>query len=311
MMRMPALALLLLGVPLLQEPSAPLKWAVKLDSRFSLRFNYSEQRRTDVVQKGVGTIGATVKTSNSMSEKREVEAELSYREVPGREWSLSTDLKKASWTYTTDESEVTLTFNEGKEPQTRVIVKEKDKLRIPQAKADADLRAEHMKRLVTGDYDFTADRVSGKVLILRAGAVDLGFALFGRAFIQPPCPSEPVTAGQMWKDAISSELPGFQEAGVADLPLKVATLNEKAVTVKGSVNVPLAKPPNPGDALNGTFSLEREFVFSRDGYVQSSREEFSLKKNLNSKTAFFGGNTVRDEITTASYKQSLTLKPRK
>ena len=293
-----------------QEPSAPIKWAVKLDSRFTLSYSYLEQYRNDSVQKGVGTRAETVKTSTSINDKREVDAELSYREIPGREWSLSIDLKKISWTYATEEAEITLSFTDGKNPQTRVNVKERDKLRMPQAKADAEQRAEHMKRLVAGEYDLSCDR-SGQVSIIRAGAVDAGFSIFGRAFVQPPCPTDPVTAGQMWKDTIPQTLPGYREAAVTDLPFKVTALNEKSITTKGSVTVPLTRPTNPGENINGTFSLEREFVFSRDGYVQSAKEDYSFKKTVNSKTQFFGGTTTKDESGSASIRQTLTLKPKK
>jgi hypothetical protein len=294
-----------------QEPSAPIKWAVKLDSRFTMQFNFVEQYRSDIVQKSVGTAGNTVKGTVSHTDKREIEAELSYREVPGREWSLSIDLKKISWTYSSEEAEVTLTFTDGKEPQTRVAVKEKDKFRALPVKADADNRAEHMKRLVMGEYDLAADR-SGQVTIIRKGAMDPGFSIFGRSFVQPPCPLDPVTAGQAWKDAVPSLLPGAKEADVADLPFKVTALNEKSVTVKGAVNLPLTKPQNANDVISGTFSLEREFVFSREGYVQSSREEHSYKKTAKSSLTVMGGGTsTKDETITASLKQSVTLKPRR
>ncbi len=303
--------LLPLAVCGFQDPSAPLKWTVKLDSRFTMQYSYAEQFKSDVIQRGVGTQGETVKTANNLNDRREVEADLSFREIPGREWALSIDLKKVSWTFSTDEAEIALTLAGGKDPQTRVNVKERDRLRAPQAKADAEQRAEHMKRLVAGEYDLAAER-AGQVAIVRAGAVDAGFSLFGRAFVQPPCPSEPVTAGQTWKDAVPSILPGYQEAGLTDLPFKVTALNEKAVAVKGAASGPLIKPSNPGDTINGTFSLEREFVFSREGgHVQSSREEFAYKKHAANKTRFFGGTTTKDENVTASIRQSLTLKPKK
>ncbi len=298
-------------LPALQESSVTLRWNVNLNSRFAMQFNYAGQRRTDILEKGVGTLGTTHRIISTANDKREVEAELSYREVPGRAWSLCVDLKKVSWTYSTDEYEIALTRARGKDPQTRVTVREKDKNRAAQAKADADQRAEHMKRLSVGEYDLVAMPSTGQVVVMRSGAIDTGFALFGRIFIQPPCPSDPVSAGQSWKDAVPQDLPGVLESGVIHLPLKVTAINEKTVTVKGTAAAPLSKPANIGDAVSGTFSLEREFVFSREGYVQSSREEFSCRKSLTNKTTFFGGTTTREENASASTKQTVALKPLK
>jgi len=308
MTRCPAALLLALLGP--QDPAAPFRWKVDLNSGFTMQFSLHEQRRSNVVQKGVGTLGTTHQTSGILDEKREIHAELSYRELPGRPWSLAVALKKVTWTRVTEEAEIAVTLVEGKEPQARVSVRERDKLRIQTARMNAEQQAEHMKRLLTGEYDLVPER-SGRVTFARAGAVDAGFSLFGRAFVQPPAPSEPLAAGLSWKEPLSPEWPGQSESGLTELCYRVASLDEKAVTVKGTAAGPLTRPSVPGTALNGSFALEREFVFSTDGHVQSSREEFSYRKTASRQEKFFGGTTTTEENVSVSLRQSLTLKPKR
>lgn len=294
-----------------EPPPTPIRWVVNLDSRFTMKFSSIEQFRCDVQQKNVGTDGLNTQDTYGHTDRRDIEADLSFREIPGWAWALSIDIKKISWTYASNEAEITLTGSEGKEPQARVIVKEKDKSRIAQAKADADNRAEHMKRLVLGEYDLAADR-SGRVSIIRKGAMDPGHSIFGRSFIQPPCTEEPVRADQEWKEQIPPLLPGAREIEAGEMVIKVASLGEKAITLKGAVNLPLTKPLNANETLTGTFSLERETVFSREGYVQSAREEHACRKTGKSTSAPMRGRaTTREETLTASFKQTFTLKPRK
>ncbi len=292
-----------------QEPPVKLEWKVNLDSRFTLQFSCQEQRQSHVVHKGVGNDRVTEKSSHSETGKRDIQAELTYRETPGRPGSLAIALQKVNWTYGTDQFEVTLTYVAGKTPQTRVTVRERDKYLVSSVKANAEQRAEHMKRLVTGEYDLMID-ASGRAVIRRAGAVDSGFSLFARAFLHSPLPSEPVAAGHTWNDTVPQELPGTRESGAVEIPVKVATLNEKGVTVKGILNAPLDRAAQ-GEALNGAFTLKREFVFSREGYVESSEEEYSLRKTSLIKTAVFQTTSSREENTTASGRQSMTLKPKK
>jgi hypothetical protein len=292
-------------------PPAAIQWKVSLDTRFTMKFSSVEQYRCDTHQKNVGTDGLNTQGTYGHTDRREIEADLAFRELPGWQWALSIDLKRVSWTYGSDEAEVTVTCADGKEPQARVVVKEKEKARVPQAKADADNRAEHMKRMVLGEYDLAADR-AGMVSIVRKGAIDPGFSLFGRPFLQPPCTAEPLKADQEWKDPVPPLLPGAREIESPGIVLKVASVGEKAITLKGAVNLPLTKPLNASEVINGTFSLERESVFSREGYVQSAREEYACRKTGKfTSTPMKGRALTREETVTASFKQLVTLKPRK
>ncbi len=291
-----------------QEPPVKLEWKVNLDSRFTLQFSCQEQRQSHTVHKGVGNDGRTEKSVSSESIKRDVQADLTYRETPGRPGSLALALKKVSWTYGTDQFEVTLSYVAGKTPQTRVTVRERDKYLVSSVKANAEQRAEHMKRLVTGEYDLMVD-ASGRAVIRRAGAVDSGFSLFARAFLHSPLPAEPVAAGHTWNDTISQDLPGTRESGATEIPVKVASLNEKEATVKGTLNAPLSRPAQ-GQTLKGAFVLKREFVFSREGYLESSEEEYSLRLSSLVRTTGLK-SASREENTTATGRQSMTLKPGK
>lgn len=298
----------ILGAALLQDSSTPFQWKVDFNSRFTLTFTFQRQRRHDVLQKGVGTLGTTHTFTEILDEKREIQAELSYREVPGRPWALSVDLKKVTWTYATEGAEVVLTFTEGKEPQARVSVRERDKLKITTARENAERQAEHMKRLLGGEYDLVPER-NGRVVFSRAGAVEAGVSLFGRAFVQPPAPAAPPAPGLTWKEPIPSDGPGPSESGATEISYTVVSLNEKGTTVKGSVSGPLTRPSEPGTSLIGVFSLEREFLFSPEGYVPSAREEWIYRKTSLRKEQFFGGTTTTEENASDLRRQSLTLKP--
>jgi hypothetical protein len=291
------LSLLLLSGAVQNEP-AEMKWASTKDDLFELKWTFEEVRR---VEPGKGA-----RTENL--DKRTVEAELRALEEPGQ---YLVTLKKVSWTQNTEIQEVTVTWAEGKPATAAVKAKplppapdgtpvKTDAATLAQLKKAAESTGEHMKKLVSdGEHKLIYDPQQKVARFARNGQMGRNLLVLDRAFLHTTLPNGTVNDGLTWKEELDrSGLP---------TEVEVKTVSPK-VSFSGpnlNLKVGFQQPINiPGADTTGSVTLAREFSFSRDFHLTSSREELTYSKKIDPK----GKDLLYKNSLSQSSRQSLTIK---
>jgi hypothetical protein len=296
----PLAALLLLGAR--QDEAVPLKWAVSKEDRFEMKWSFSDIKHSETGKSAGGTGG----TSES-ADKREVEAELALKETDG---ILGITLKKVVWSLNTNDHEITITYTEAKK-NADVQVKVKGdpkasagaKVGLKQA---ADLYADQMRKAVAeGEYSIN---ISERAIVCLYNGVPAraSATLLDRIYLHSPLPVGGVKPSFSWKEPVEGiNLPtGLVELKMIEV--KPGAINDKSATVRAGVNIPINKPGTvTNQKTTGSFVYSREYVFGRDGYLHSSKEEttFTKKVDATGKDAEF-----YKENTTFTTKQSVQIK---
>ena len=130
-------------------------------------------------------------------------------------------------------------------------------------------------------------------------------SLFARAFLHPKLAPGAMETNSKWGEPFSTAM---QASGLVDinfLEYKVSSVSKTAITAKGGFNVPIAPlVVNTDQKTTGNYSYLREFAFSRDYYLASSKEESLFKKKVDAKVKFY------EEDTTMKLSQQFTIKKR-
>jgi hypothetical protein len=297
---MTALTLAILVPFLLQdkpEEAQEMKWTLQEGDRFDLKWTYTEQRKRD---------GQDNKGTES-HDKRDVEAELNWK----AEGILSLTLKKVTWSYGSQDYEISLAYFAGKKlnPNLKMLV-------APTApgyntsKAEADRMFAYMQKLTEGE--FTVDTVAekGRTLFLWNGGNvrQITPSLFDRLFTHPLLPSGPVRRDQLFKDPLEAQLlpPGLTD--IKTIEAKVTAVGDKGLIARGGLTIPFGKAFTANgnvQNMSGSFSYSCEWNYSPKQYLQRTAEEqkFSKKVDAKGKDADF-----YKENLTHSAGQVLTIK---
>jgi len=271
-----AVAILLLPAqdkaPEKQEELVEMKWEFKPEDKFDFKWSFSELRKIEPGQ------GAKIETND----RREIEAELSVKEEAGWEGRLLLTLKKVVWTSGTHDYDVTLTYLDGKPPDVKSKIKAD--LKKPEGKAaeaQAATFSESIKKLVTGEHSIDVSRKGETVLLRNGQAAKLTASLFDKLNFHPKLPIGSIRQNQTWRDPVPPlpVQPGLIEVKTIDY--KVTTLSAKDITVKGGFTFPIVKPPTvSSQKVTGTYTFTQEYSFSRENYLQASKEESILSKKV-------------------------------
>jgi hypothetical protein len=293
-----ALVLLLSPVAAPQDDAAKMEWVLQEGDRFDFTWSFNEQRKREPGR------GDTTETHD----KRDVAAELVWKS----EGTLTLILKKVSWSYGSQDYEVTLAYTEGKklDPQLKMKVTEKAAGYLV-SKADADHMVESMKQMTDGVFTVDTLTEKGRTLMLWNGANlrDPGqLSLLGRIFTHPLLPSGPVRIGQIFKDPldVTNLTAGLTE--IKDVESKVTAVGDKGLIAKGGVNIPFGKSSVANGqpvTMTGNFTYTCEWNYSPQQYLQGSKEEskFTKKVDAKGKDADFYRETSSHTIS-----QALTIK---
>ncbi len=273
---MSALTTLALCLLLPQEDAAEMKWAFGKDDLFDLKYSFTEQRRGE---SGAGEARSLSETND----KRDVEAELSYKE----DGVLALKLKKVAWIYGTQEYDLNLAYVDGKPIQVGLRLKIDPKaLTYAGAKAQGEALLDQFKRLNEGEYSINT-LTRGETLFLRTGSATSGrLALFDRVFTHPMLPQGSVKKDQTWKEPLD---PLLLPAGTLEakpvLEHKVTSVTAKDLTAKAGIQIPISKPPAPGSTMSttGNFTYAREWTFSRAEHLAASKEEITYARKVDAK----------------------------
>lgn len=288
---------MLLLLALLQDAPTEMKWAAEKDDKFELKWIYDE------VNTRVGGTG----DKSEIVDKRAVEAELVASETPGR---YLIALKKVGWTYGNNEWTIALTFAAGKPPTTTLKMKIDPKdPKLANVKPFAEARAEQMKKLVgEGEYVMTYEPNSGETYLTRNGSGAKNTSLFDLAFLHSPLPKGTVNNGQTWKESLERvQLPQLVEVKVMN---NKVTLGPAGASIKGGFQQPINRPPGAkGEVTTGKFDFLREFTFSRDGYLASSKEEQILTRKVDAKEDFYRENANVTVKQSTTFKKIVPPKP--
>jgi hypothetical protein len=296
----PLAALLLLGA--IQDEAVELKWAVSKEDKFEMKWSYSDVKHSETGKSQGGTGGLS-----EAADKREVEAELALKETEGL---LGVTLKKVFWSLSTNDHEITITYTEAKKNADVQVKVKGDPKASAGAKAGlkqtADLFADQMRKAVAeGEYSINiAERAI--VCLYNGVPARTSASLLDRIYLHSPLPVGGVKPSFAWKEPVEGiNLPtGLVELKMIEV--KPGPINEKTATVKAGVNIPINKPGTvTNQRTTGSFVYSREYVFGRDGYLHSSREEttFTKKVDATGKDADF-----YKENTTFTTKQSVQIK---
>ncbi len=288
--------------PPAEDAPPVMKWEIKPEDKFDLKWTFSETRHLD--RGGNDPVDT--------GEKRDVDAEIVYREAGGVGGSFGLNLKKVVWVSTQREFEVTLTMLEGKAPVTDVKARVKDEpkstfSKVALAKQTGEAMAQEMKKLVVGDYAINTTTREREAFMTRNGVANetSGTSLFARAFLHPKLANGAVDANHKWGEPFTT---AFQSSGLVDinfLEYKVTAVTKTGITAKGGFNVPIAPPVvNTDQKTTGSYVYSREFTFSRDYYLASSREESLYSKKVDAKVKFY------QEDTSVKLTQQFTIKKR-
>jgi hypothetical protein len=281
-----------------QDDAGRMEWVLKEGDHFDLKWSYSEQRKREP---GRGDVTET-------HDKRDVEAELAWKS----EGVLTLTLKRALWSYGTQDFEIDLKYAEGKKLDPKLRMKcAPTSAGYQGAKADADRMIELMRRMTEGEFTVDTVQEKGRTLVLwnnnnvrQAGAL----SLLARIFTHPLLPSGPVRVGQIFKDPLDVTNLTAGLTDVREVESKVTATGDKGLIAKGGVNIPVGTSMvanGQTQTMTGNFLYNCEWNYSPQGYLQASKEEskFTKKVDARGKDADFYRENFSHIIG-----QSLTIK---
>jgi hypothetical protein len=284
------------------EELVEIKWDVQKDDRLDFKWSYDESR------KHIPGQGETTESTD----KRDIVGELWLKEGEnGQPAVIVLEIKKGQWAVATRDYEVTLSMAAGK----KLDVQQKMKTGDPKAsqaakdgqKTQAGFIAENMRKNSEGEYTLVFDtRRNNTGIFLNHRPCKPGPSLFDKQFLHSPIPNALIRQGQTWKEPIDTSLvpTGLMEA--KDIDYKATQVTALLATFKGGFQLPIVKPPTvTNQNVSGNYSITREFVWNRAGYLQSSKEEITFTKKVDATgkdAAFY------KEDNTNTVKQQLTIK---
>jgi len=281
-----------------QDDAAKMEWAFQEGDRFDFKWTYNEQRKREP---GRGDVTET-------HDKRDVEAELTWKSGG----VLTLTLKRALWSYGTQDFDIDLKYSEGKKLDPRLRMKcAPNSPGYPGSKVDAERMIDFMRKLT--DVEFTIDTAQekGRTLVLsnnsnvrQAGVL----SLLGRIFTHPLLPSGPVRVGQIFKDPLDVTNLTAGLTDVREVESKVTAVGDKGLIAKGGVNIPVGTSMvanGQTQTMTGNFLYTCEWNFSPQQYLQGAKEEskFTKKVDARGKDADFYRESFSHIIT-----QALTIK---
>jgi hypothetical protein len=286
------------------EEFVEIKWDVQKDDRFDFKWTYDESR------KHIPGQGETTESTD----KRDVVGELWLKQGEnGQPPAIVLEIKKAQWAVATRDYEVTLSMAAGK----KLDVQQKAKSGDPKAslaakegqKTQANLIAENMRKNSEGEYTLIFDtRRNNTGISLNNRPCKPGPSLFDKQFLHSPIPNSLIRQGQTWKEPIDTSLVPTGLMDAKDIDYKATQVTALVATFKGGFQLPIVKPPTvTNQNVTGNYSIGREFVWSRAGYLQTSKEEITFTKKVDATgkdAAFY------KEDNTSTVKQQLTIKKR-
>ena len=292
------------------EEFVEIKWDVQKDDRFDFKWSYDELLR--IIRPPLPrTGGATVDENTENSDKREVIGEISLKEGEnGQPGTIVLEIKKALWAVTSRDHEITLTMMAGKKSDLQQKIKGDPKATAASKeglKTQTNLIAENMRKNFEGDFTVVYDtRRNNTSISLNNRPCKPGPSLFDRLFLQSPIPNSLIRQGQTWKEPIDSTImpTGLMEA--KDIDYKASQVTALNAVFKAGFQIPIVKPPSVTDQkISGSFTIAREFIWNRAGYLQSSKEDVSFTKKVDAS----GANAAfYKEDYNASVKQQLSIK---
>jgi hypothetical protein len=221
------------------------------------------------------------------------------------------EIKKAQWTQSTRDWEITLTLASGKKPDVQQKAKSGDPKASAQVKegqkTQASIIVDNIKRNSEGDCTLLWDpRRNATQILLGGRPTKPGPSLFDKIFLHSPIPNSLIRQGQNWREPIDTSLlpTGLVEA--KDIDYKATTVTALLATFKGNFQIPIVKPPTvTNQSVSGNYSIGREFVWNRAGYLQTALENvtFTKKVDASGKDANF-----YKEDSTATVKQLVSIK---
>jgi hypothetical protein len=290
--------LLLAPAAFAQDEAAKMEWVLQEGDRFDFKWIFSELRKREP---GRGEVSET-------HDKRDVDAELVWK----ADGVLSLLLKKVSWSYGTQDYEITLMYVQGKKLDPQLKMKSgPNSAGYPVAKADADRLIEYMRKMTDGEFTVDTTAEKGRTMVLwnngnvrTAGAL----SLLARIFTHPLLPSGPVRVGQLFKDPldVTNLPPGLTD--FKEVESKVTVVGDKGSVAKGGANIPVGTSTIANGAtlsMTGNFTYSCEWNYSPQQYLQGAKEEskFTKKVDAKGKDADFYRETFNHTIS-----QTLTIK---
>ena len=287
-MMQPLLAMLALVV---QDEPAEMKWASLKDDFFEMKWSFEEKRLVEA-----GTNNRT-----EFFDKRSVDAELTALEEPGQ---YLVTLKKVVWNQSTEVQDVTVTWAGAGKPATSSVKVKPPTGSTPAVAAElrksAESTGESLKKVISdGEHKLVYDPVQKLARFSRNGMMTRNSLVLDRVFLHTMLPNGTVNNGQSWKEELDR----------AGLPseLEVKSVNPK-ISFSGpnlTMKIGVEQPINiAGADTTGKITLAREFSFSRDFHLTSSKEEISYLKKVDPK----GKDAFYKNTFSQSVKQSLTIK---
>lgn len=300
-------ALLLQDSPEKEGPApVSLKWEPRPAENFILEWTYEETRYLER-----GKIADRNRRGEEWTDTRNVVAQVQPRKR-GVISYFGVWPTKVSWNHETKRWKVLLEFASGKDPKTQIMAKPKQKQERDHALRLAEQKKEDMLRQISGDFVLHAARrlpdnrdLASSYHIWRGGNVGRNSAsLFAPLFLLPQAPLKGVREDDAWREPIKDRAPVALHFDIAEIELKVDSIDKDKVRVQGSASERISDAGSKtGNRLRGSTEVEHAFEFSREGFLLLSSEKIhheyqstSLKK-------------TRDlEILKTDVKQELKIK---
>ncbi len=286
-----------------KEPQkTTIQWNVVYGETFDMTWKYDEEIRLAVdAQKPMLT-----------TDSRKVDAVLTCFK-PGDGWRLDMTLKKLVWTVDSDDftTEAVLDPKKNEEPQVKYVSKVRNK---------AAETNRHMNALRQSGFwgDHMLPRLQGKtcfaLLKYRVGSFwKDGFpvqntpSIFDRAYLHSSLPEGEVAVGQTWKEYMGAFPHESAPVELEDMSLKLVNIRNGNAVVRGTATKTADREILPGRRVKSSQSISREYVFSAEGYLLSSKEECASSREEENKD-LKTGRPLPGRTNSFSSKQTLKLK---
>jgi len=306
-----ALVVALAAAPLQDKPDKPvppseefveMKWDLHADDRFEYKWVYDELHKIQSVQSDAG----------ETSDHREASGEIWFKEGEnGAPGIVILTLKKASWTQGSHDHDITVNIAEGKKPDVQAKIKGDPK--APQTakdalKTQATMISENMKKGCEGEVTIIWNARTNQSVVLKNNVpVKPGPALFDKLYLHSALPNAQVRQGQTWKDPIETQFIPTGLLDIKEVDFKVDKVTATTMYCKAGFQIPIVKPAGGANEqkISGNYQIARDFLWSRSGFLLSSKEEISFNKKVDAtgKDAAFYKQDV-----TVSYKQAFSAK---